>query len=204
METFLKVLDPGDTSTGGGSASAIAGSMAAALLAMVARLSESGGGEGIYEHSAARAGVLSQQLLEGSRQDAQAFQAVRNAYRLPRENEEGKAERKKAIQAAWQAAARIPLQNAGCCLEILELWGELTGRTNPRLDSDYRCALLLAQAGFLGCLENVAVNLPEIKDPGQAERLAGQARDLKERYTGLGLPESIIPALDENRKEVQE
>ena len=36
---FLKVLDPNDNSTGGGTASAVAGAMAAALVAMVARLS---------------------------------------------------------------------------------------------------------------------------------------------------------------------
>ncbi|MFI5038230.1 MAG: cyclodeaminase/cyclohydrolase family protein, partial [Solirubrobacterales bacterium] len=36
---YLRVLDPADNSTGGGTASAIAGAMAAALVAMVARLS---------------------------------------------------------------------------------------------------------------------------------------------------------------------
>ncbi len=37
-ETFLKVLDPEDSSTGGGSAAAISGAMAGALVAMVCRL----------------------------------------------------------------------------------------------------------------------------------------------------------------------
>ena len=39
IAAFSKVLDPNDNSTGGGTASAVAGAMAAALVAMVARLS---------------------------------------------------------------------------------------------------------------------------------------------------------------------
>jgi len=38
LAAFSKVLDPEDTTTGGGTASAIAGAMAGALVAMVARL----------------------------------------------------------------------------------------------------------------------------------------------------------------------
>ena len=57
LETFLKVLDPSDRTTGGGSASAIAGAMAGALTAMVAELSIDKKGmepETFYEEVSAR------------------------------------------------------------------------------------------------------------------------------------------------------
>jgi len=39
VAAFLKVMDPADDSTGGGTASAVAGAMAAGLMGMVARVS---------------------------------------------------------------------------------------------------------------------------------------------------------------------
>jgi formiminotetrahydrofolate cyclodeaminase len=184
MDTFLKVLDPADTSTGGGSASAVAGAMAGALLAMVARLSEATQEESevhLCERIFTQAGQLSQELLEGSQEDALAFQGVRRAYQLPRQTDEATIARQQAVQEAWLRAASVPLENAGRCLRVVELGGELAGRVNPKVISDYRCALLLAQAGLLGCLENVYINLPAINDATLAEQLARQARDLSER-----------------------
>lgn len=184
MDTYLKVLDPADTSTGGGSASAIAGAMAGALLAMVARLSEAAQDKvqiRFYERISTQAGQTSQELLEGSQEDALAFQGVRRAYQHPRQTDEAKLARQQAVQAAWLRAASVPLENAGRCLRVVELGSELAGRVNPKVISDYRCALLLARAGLLGCLENVYINLPAIKDVTLAEQLARQARDLSER-----------------------
>ena len=185
METFLKVLDPEDTSTGGGSASAIAGAMAAALLGMVSRLSASGKDEAeekaFMEQMQAQAGELSRQLMQGSREDALSFQAVRSAYRLPKQSPDEKASRQKAVQTAWQRAARIPMENGERCWQVYELGAEMSGRINPKVQSDYRCALLLARAGLLGCLENVHINLPEIKDPNLAEQMAARAEALTGR-----------------------
>jgi formiminotetrahydrofolate cyclodeaminase len=81
-QTFLKVLDPDDTSTGGGSASAIAGSMAGSLLSMVCLIStktQEVKNEASFVHAAAQARELSEELLEGSRADSLAFQGLREA-----------------------------------------------------------------------------------------------------------------------------
>lgn len=190
MQTFLKVLDPEDSSTGGGSASALAGAMAGGLLAMAARLSESyleGVGKNLHTQMFTQASQLSMQLLEGSKEDSQAFQSVRSAYQFPRQTDEQKNLRQQAIQSAWLVAAHVPLQNAGHCLSLLELGAELAEHVNPKVRSDLRCALLLARAGLLGCLENVQINLPEIKNVASAAQLAGKASDLRRRFTNLEL-----------------
>ncbi len=188
METFLNVLDPDDTSTGGGSASALAGAMAGALLAMAAKLS-SPGGDG--QASAFFAGVyvqaveVSKRLQEGGKEDAQAFLAVRSAYRLARLSEAERDMRQRAVQAAWLLAAQTPLENAQRCLRVLELGAELAGKVNPNVLSDFNCALLLARAGLQGCLENVTINLPSLKDSAWVERLSAQAAELRERCDQL-------------------
>lgn len=189
METFLKVLDPEDASTGGGSASAIAGAMAGSLAAMVARLSldlqADEQGRAVCERIYSQAGRLSLELNAGSQADAWAFQSVRSAYQLPRQTDDEKSARQKALQAAWLEAARVPLENAGRCLQICELSAELSPLANPRALSDLHCAQLLARAGLLGCLENVRINLPAIKDPGLAAGLAEQADRLDQRLALL-------------------
>jgi len=187
METFRKVLDPDDASTGGGSASAIAGAMAGALVAMAARLSDSTEApeKDFYERIYTQARQVSQQLLDGGEEDALAFQAVRSAYQLPRQTDEAKNARQQAIQSAWLRAARVPVENAGRCLRVFELGAELADRVNPKVLSDLRCGLLLARAGLLGCLENVQINLPALKDEAIAAQLDEQARDLRVRLAGL-------------------
>lgn len=186
-ETFLKVLEPEDTSTGGGSASAIAGAMAGALLSMCCLLSSDTPDEnrGSFQEAAAQARELSNQLLAGGTEDTQAFQAVRNAYKLSKETGIEQETRQKAIQVAWFRAARIPLDNAAHCLQVARLAIDLAGKINPKVRSDLNCAVLLARAGALGCLENVATNLPSLKDPAIASQLAQQSDGLRKQLSAL-------------------
>jgi formiminotetrahydrofolate cyclodeaminase len=187
ISAFLKVLDPADNSTGGGTASAVAGAMAGALVAMVARLSL--GKEGLepdafYTEIGAAAETLSSELFNGGREDSQAFEAVRDAFRLPKGSDAEQSTRREAVQAAWVQAARVPLANAERCKQVLELGMQLSGRSNPNAASDLACAMYLARAGMLGCLENVEINMPSIKDQQVATELAERVsalRNLDER-----------------------
>jgi formiminotetrahydrofolate cyclodeaminase len=179
---FLKVLDPDDNSTGGGTASAVAAAMAGALVAMVARLSLGKEGmepEPFYKELGASAETLSAELFNGGREDSQAFEAVRNAFRLPKDSDEEKSVRREAVQAAWIHAARVPLANAERCRQVLELGMQLRGRSNPNAASDLACAVYLARAGMLGCLENVEINLPAIKDQQVVAELAERVNALR-------------------------
>jgi len=182
VEAFQRVLNPLDSSTGGGTASAVAGAMAGALVAMVARLSI--GKEGMesasfYNELATAAGSLSKELFDGGREDSEAFKVVRSAFRLARQTDKEKASRREAIQAAWIHAARVPLANAERCARVLKLAVRLRGRSNPNAASDLECAGYLACAGLLGCVENVNINVLSIKDQKVAAELAEHARGLR-------------------------
>jgi glutamate formiminotransferase/formiminotetrahydrofolate cyclodeaminase len=196
METYLKVLDPDDSSAGGGSASAIAGAMAGALLALAAKFSrpslrkkgETGptvGEDAPFEGMAERAAALSLRLREGAREDAEAFQSVRDSYRLPKDSEAEKAARQRAVQEAWGLATRRPLENAEGCLAVMEIGLDLQGRVNPSVHSDYSSGVYLARAGLLGCLDNVSINLPSLKDAAVAAEIAERAAACRARCEEL-------------------
>lgn len=175
MAAFHRVLDPLDNSTGGGTASAVAGAMAAALAAMVARLSigpNAAEPEAVYRETAQAAGELREALLAGAEEDARSFDAVMAAFRLPKATDAEKDVRRAAIQEATVHATRVPLHNAERCAAVLALAVRLEGRSNPRALSDLQSAGYLARAGLLGCLANVDINLPGIKD----EAIAGEIR----------------------------
>ncbi len=183
MQAFLKALDPMDNSAGGGTASAVAGAMAASLAAMVARLSlgkKEMEPDAFYLQRGAALESLSKELFTGGRQDSEAFASVRGAFRLPKITKEEKTVRRQAIQAAWVQAAEVPLANAERCVQVQTLVRELEGRSNENAASDLTCAYYLTRAGALGCLENVAINLPMIRDQAIVDQLSAQAAKLKE------------------------
>ena len=181
IDSFLRVLDPKDNSTGGGTASAVAGAMAAALAAMVARISMGREGmepESYYQTIADEGEVLSRSLFNRGREDSEAFDMVMAAFKMPKSSEEEKAARKEAIARAMLHATEVPLANAEDCRRVLELCEKLLGRSNTNAASDLESAGHLAKAGLLGCLANVAINLPSVKD-------AARSREIKDRYEEL-------------------
>ena len=167
LKAFLNVLDARDNSTGGGTASSVAGAMAAGLAAMVSRLSMDK--EDLYptEHYAkyaSQAEEMAQALFDGGREDAEAFARVSAAYKQPQTTVAEKKARSRAIQAAMIHAAQVPLKNARCIKAVLVLCYGLQEKYNTNAASDLACAIYLAQAGLKGCVANVRINLPYIKD----------------------------------------
>jgi formiminotetrahydrofolate cyclodeaminase len=173
ISAFLRVLDPTDDLTGGGTASAVAGAMAAGLVAMVARLSIGKKGmeeEAYYRAIDGEAQTLSVNLFAGGRDDSDAFRAVRAASGSSRGEQ---------IQKAVIQAARVPLENAEACKRVLDLCLRLEGHSNPNADSDLECACHLARAGLLGCLANVEINLGSLEDEERCRRLGERVRALR-------------------------
>jgi formiminotetrahydrofolate cyclodeaminase len=157
--------------------------MAAALVAMVARLSLGKPGmenETFYREIGLEAERLSRLLYLGGAADSQAFEAIRAAYRLPKTAPAEKEKRLNAIQEAVGEAARIPLRNAEACREVLALAARLRQRFNETAASDLECAGYLARAGLSGCLANVEINLRSLKDPVLIAQLSARVASLKQ------------------------
>jgi formiminotetrahydrofolate cyclodeaminase len=179
---FVDQLASGEPVPGGGAAAAIAGSLGAALVAMVANLSE--GRPKYAEHAAlhARAIPAAQELVDRmlalADEDATAFAGYGAAMKLPRETDEEKATRAAAIRAAALAATLSPLRTVEASLEVVDLAEQLAGRSNRNASSDLEVAALLAVAACRSAAANVYINLPSLGDEEKARELFGRTEEV--------------------------
>ena len=168
VDGFLDRLASSDPAPGGGSASALAGAMAAGLVGMVAELTA--GREQYAEHDAAvrevRAAASEHRrtLMALAQDDATAYDAVVRARRLPKETEDEQAARSAALRDAMLEAARIPMQIAAESLEVLRLAERIAPIGNKNAVSDAGVAALLAAGSLRGAVLNVRINLPYLAE----------------------------------------
>jgi formiminotetrahydrofolate cyclodeaminase len=182
VQQFLERLASADPTPGGGSASAVAGAAAAALVGMVARLSaRQGRDDAVLAQIAASADAERAALLELAQRDAEAFDAVIQAMRLPRGDPEERARRQEAIQRALREAADVPLEVARRCAGLLDLAAGLARTGAPAAASDVGVAVLLAYAAATGALFNVRINLASLRDPAYVAHTGEQVRALLQR-----------------------
>jgi formiminotetrahydrofolate cyclodeaminase len=176
VNDFLEQLASAAPAPGGGSASALAGALAAALVNMVANLTQGkekfAADEEYMSQLIQAAAVVRRQLAELMEEDTLAFQQVMAAFKLPRETAAEKEHRQARIQATMIHAAQVPLKTAETALRVLELSQIAAEKGNPSAVSDAGVAALLAQAAVEGAALNVKINLGSIKDQAAKSDLA--------------------------------
>jgi formiminotetrahydrofolate cyclodeaminase len=178
VDQWLSDLASDSPTPGGGGASALTAAASAALISMVCNLSI--GRPRYTEHEQLLTGVLRQATqrrelaLSLAEADADAFQTVLAAYKLPRSTDEERRDRASAIQTALAGAAEVPLRVAAIAADLIRLAGDISGRSNPNVLSDVAVAAVLARAALDSAAVNVEVNLAGLDQGEQRSRLAGQ------------------------------
>lgn len=168
VEDFVGQLASANPTPGGGSASALAGAMAAAMVEMACNLTV--GREKFRDVEEElrvvleRAGVLREEMLAAVDEDTAAYNDVSQSFKLPKSTEAEKSERTVAIQAALKRATEVPLRVARAALETSQLAAIAVQKSNPNVASDARVARLLADAAREGAVANVEINLSSITD----------------------------------------
>ena len=154
---------------GGGSLSAMAAAVGAALAQMVAGLTAGRKSFAAVtpemNELAEKARRLRRDLLADMDRDAAAYTAVMEAFRLPRNTAEEKTRRTDAIQRATREAARVPLAVAEKALDVMMLAGTAVAKGNPNAISDGAVGAMLARAALQGALFNVKINLRDMGKP---------------------------------------
>ena len=125
LREFQDELASKNPTPGGGSAAGVALGQAAALAVMVSDLTLSKEslkeGWSISERVKEVALPLLDLGLELAIQDSQSFDAVVESFRLPKETDVEKSQRRSAIRSATLGAAEVPYRTALAALSLLKL-----------------------------------------------------------------------------------
>jgi formiminotetrahydrofolate cyclodeaminase len=166
LKEFEEQLASKNATPGGGTAAAVALGQSAALAQMVCHLTlgkekwQEGWGPAelaleTSNHVLSRSGSLAQE-------DSEAFDLVVAAFRMPKDTEEEKQQRRQAIREGTLVAAHVPLETAQLGMELLGTLEALAIHGNGNAASDVGVASLLASAAVKGALFNVEINVASL------------------------------------------
>jgi len=168
ISKFLDETASNSPVPGGGSVSALAASLGAALASMVCRLTI-GKNTNVNVQNELKSILIKSERLRAKftaliDEDTNAFKKVIAASRLPKENSDQNAQRAAAIQEAYKEAAVVPLHLLESCAEAVELLKIVGEKGNKNSLSDTGVAVLMLGAACEGAAMNVRINLAVITD----------------------------------------
>lgn len=198
ISEFLGQTASSEPLPGGGCTAALNGALAASLTEMVANLTigrkEFQAVEAEMKKIAQTAADLRKKLQNDIDNDAQAYQEVLAAFKLPKKTDNEKKRRSRAIQQAFKTAATVPLSVARDALKIMELAFRAITAGNQNAVTDGLVGVLAARTAALAAAYNVKINLSAIKDTVFVAELTREIEEL-ERHV-LAKEKGILAAVN--------
>jgi len=190
IKHFLDELASSSPTPGGGSASALAGALAASLVGMVAGLSQKRRG---MKRVRNRTLLLQKRLFRAVEEDAKGYQGVLKAFRLPKNAEKEKLRRSRAIQRAFVKATVTPQLVTRLSLELMELCLIAVREGNANAVSDAAVGAYLSDTAVKGGLMNIRINLGPVKDKAFVRKMQALIRAAeKKRKQRMGRIEKAV------------
>ena len=184
VKKYMENLASNLPAPGGGSASALAGAQGISLVMMVAELTvgkeKYRDWEAYCQKAISDGTVIQTNFLKAIDDDTDAYNKVGAAFKLPKNTDEEKAARSRAIQDATVLATRVPLRTMEISLEALKVAKSLIGKSNPNCSSDIGVGALNLKSALMGAWLNVKINLPGIKDEDLRNELFEKGQSMLE------------------------
>jgi formiminotetrahydrofolate cyclodeaminase len=187
-EDLTLLLASAEPAPGGGSTAALEGSLAAALIHMVAALTK--GKKKYAEQQDLVSGLLEESeavrhdFLELADRDAEAFSRMGAVFAMPGDTEEERIARRRAREEVLKRCTQTPREMMALGLRTLELAAEAVGKTNANAASDLGVAVLSLRAAIQGAWLNVLINITGIDD----RAFTGALREEGEGILARALP----------------
>ncbi len=176
---FLSALASPAPTPGGGSASALAGALGAALGEMVCRLAEMKGTSGALGNTASDLAALRGRLHSLVDLDAAAYDGVVTAMRSPKGTPEEKTARRTALDAALRHAVSVPFEVMEAGQDVLRALIAVARHGPVHAVSDAAVGALLARTSVRGAAWNIRINIQgkEAAFPDASERCTALERE---------------------------
>jgi glutamate formiminotransferase/formiminotetrahydrofolate cyclodeaminase len=173
LQQFADETSRDSAAPGGGSVAALAGSLGAALAAMVANLPHPKSAfaevRDELEEVALAAQVVKQKLLDAIDEDTWSFQTLMEANKVAGPGKEA------AVRGATLGAAKVPLEVAESCPEIVSLCARARELGMEASASDAGVGAGMARAAALGAAMNVRINLQGMEEDPEAMSMLERA-----------------------------
>lgn len=180
---FANMVASNSPVPGGGSMAAVSGTLGGALAEMVANLTI---GKKKYievesemKEIAEKASSLRIKLLNDIQRDSDSYDKVMAAYKMPKETDNEKIVREKAIQESLKSAALVPLDVAETSFSIMSLTEAVVEKGNSNAVTDGLVACMMVRTAVLSALFNVKINLDSITDDDFVKQMRSKVNEIE-------------------------
>ncbi len=170
---------------GGGSIAAYVGTLGVSLGTMVANLSAHKVGWDdnweFYSKWAEKGQAYKNRLLYLVDEDTNAFNKIIEGFRMPKNSDQEKEQRRSTIEEATKYATEIPFQVMETAYKSMEVMQAMVKDGLPSSLSDAGVGILCARTAVLGAYFNVRINAKDIKDRKFADGIVAKAEKIYQR-----------------------
>ncbi len=168
VKEYLNILASDAPAPGGGSAAALCGAQGIGLVAMVAgqtAIKKSYEADWPLCHEIADEGkTIFEALTAQVDKDTDAYNIIAAAFKMPKDTDEQKAERRAEIARGTLIATEVPFETLRLAVRALELADKLLGHYNTNCASDLGVGGLNLNTCVQSAWMNVLINLSGVKD----------------------------------------